>query len=98
MAAVIWTQEAIDRLRDVHEYISRDSATAADSVVDAIFMKANLLASHPRLGQRYELISDREVREVIYGHYRIPYLIVDETRIEILGVFHGAMGIDRYLK
>lgn len=98
MAAVIWTQEAIDRLREIHAYISRDNTTAADSVIDAIFLKANLLASHPRIGQRYELIVDREVREVVYGHYRIPYLIVDETRIEILGVFHGAMDIDRYLR
>jgi plasmid stabilization system protein ParE len=49
------------------------------------------------LGQRYEPISDREVRETFYGHYRIAYLLVNETRIEVLGVFHASMDIERYL-
>lgn len=53
-----------------------------------IYAKVQLLRDHPRLGQRYEPIADREVRETSYGHYRIAYLIVDETRIEVLGVFH----------
>jgi plasmid stabilization system protein ParE len=50
------------------------------------------------LGQRYEAIADREVRETLYGHHRIAYLIVNEERIEILGIFHGAMDIEHYLK
>ncbi|QDV13673.1 hypothetical protein CA51_35640 [Rosistilla oblonga] len=49
-------------------------------------------------GQRYEPIVDREVRETLYGHYRIAYLIVNEQRVEILGIFHGAMDIERYLQ
>ncbi|MFM7317871.1 MAG: type II toxin-antitoxin system RelE/ParE family toxin [bacterium] len=49
------------------------------------------------MGQRYEAITTREIREILYGLYRIPYLIVDESNIEILGVFHGAMEIERYL-
>ena len=42
--------------------------------------------------------SPTEKFEKFYGHYRIPYLVVNEDRIEILGVFHGAMDIARYLK
>ena len=42
-------------------------------------------------------MTDRELREILYGHYRIPYLIVSEQRIEILGIFHAAMDIERYL-
>jgi len=32
-----------------------------------------------------------------YGHYRITYLIRPDGNIDILGVFHGALDIDRYL-
>lgn len=98
MATVIWSQEALDRLRDVHDYIAQHNSTAATSVVNGIFDKVELLRTHPRLGQRSEIVADREVREITYGHYRIPYLIVDEGTIKILGVFHGAMEIDRYLQ
>lgn len=42
-------------------------------------------------------IEDREVREILYGHYRIPYLVVSEDRVEILGVFHSSMRIEDYL-
>ena len=63
-----------------------------------IYEKIQLLREHPRLGQRYEPIRDHEVREILYGHYRIAYLVKSESRIEILGIFHGAMDIERYLR
>ena len=85
-------------LRSIFDYISDDNPTAAQSVLSAIYNKVQILRDHPRLGQRHDRITDREVREIIYGHYRIPYLIVDENTIDILGVFHGAMDIERYLK
>ena len=67
-------------------------------MVVGIYDKIQLLRDHPRLGQRYEPIQDREVREVLYGRYRIAYLIVSDERIEILGIFHAAMDIESYLK
>lgn len=34
---------------------------------------------------------------LLYGHYRIAYLYrLDNESVEILGVFHGALDIDRY--
>ena len=35
---------------------------------------------------------------LLYGHYRIAYLIKSKEEIDILGIFHGAMEIERYLK
>jgi len=32
-----------------------------------------------------------------YGHYRIAYLITAKRDVEILGVFHGALDLGRYL-
>jgi plasmid stabilization system protein ParE len=66
--------------------------------VRGIYAKVQLLCEHPRLGQRYEPIADREVRETSYGHYRLAYLIVQDTRIEVLGVFHARMDIERHLR
>jgi plasmid stabilization system protein ParE len=98
VAKIIWTLEAVRWLEDIHDYIALDNPTDAHKVVSGIYDKIQLLRAHPRLGQRYEPVTDREVREILHGHYRIAYLIKTEDRIEILGIFHGAMEIERYLK
>jgi toxin ParE1/3/4 len=67
-----------------------------DSTYDDIYEKAQLLRNHPRLGYKYEPERSREVRILLYEHYRIAYLLKPGDNIEILGVFHGALDIDRY--
>ncbi len=37
------------------------------------------------------------IRILLHGHYRIAYLIKQDGDVDILGVFHGAMELDRYL-
>ena len=98
MAQIEWTLEAANSLEEIHDYIAETSPVSALKVVTGIYDKIQLLREHPRIGHRYAPISDREVREILYGHYRIAYLIKTEERVEILGIFHGAMDIDRYLK
>ncbi len=98
MAEIIWTLEATRCLEDIFDYIADDSPGAAHKLVSGIYDKIQLLRSQPRLGQRYEPIVDREVREMLYGHYRIAYLLRSEERIEILGIFHSAMDIESYLR
>ena len=39
---------------------------------------------------------DRHIRILLFGHYRIAYLIKQDGNIDILGVFHGALDIERY--
>ena len=47
------------------------------------------------MGYRY-LASSRHVRMLLYGHYRIAYLVKDDGNVDILGVFHGSLDITRY--
>lgn len=98
MAEIAWTLEAVQWLEEIYEYIALESESSAHKVVTGIYDKIQLLRTHPRMGQRYEPIADREVREILYGHYRIAYLVQAENAIEILGVFHAAMEIDEYLR
>jgi len=50
------------------------------------------------MGFRYLPIQERNIRIVMLGHYRIAYLIKENEDIDVLGVFHGAMEIERYLE
>jgi plasmid stabilization system protein ParE len=95
MAQVSWTLEAHRWLEDIFEYIAADNPEAASRTVMGIYEKAQVLAEHPEIGHRY-WASGRHVRILLYGHYRITYLIKDDGDIDVLGVFHGALDISRY--
>lgn len=98
MAALRWTAEAERWLEDIYQYIAEDNPGAAAEVVEGIYQKAQLLKTFPLLGHKLEAWSEREVRVLLYGHYRIAYLVKADRSIDVLGVFHGAMEIERYLK
>jgi plasmid stabilization system protein ParE len=95
MAEIGWTDEAQRWLSDIFEYIAADNPQAAARTVEGIYDRAQDLRRFPELGARYPA-SSRHVRILLYGHYRIAYLIKDDGNIDILGVFHGALDITRY--
>ena len=96
MATIKWTKEAADWLENIYNYIAEDNVQAAASVVSGIYEKAQILAAYPELGYVHREDESGAIRVLLYGHYRIAYLYQPES-VTILGVFHGAMEIDRYL-
>jgi toxin ParE1/3/4 len=96
LAEINWTRESEIWLEDIYGYIAADDPEAAERTISLIYEKAQLLRNHPRLGYKYEPERSREVRILLYEHYRIAYLVKPGDNIEILGVFHGALDIDRY--
>jgi len=97
MAEIRWTREAERWLGDIHEYISADNPPAAREVVRGIFDKAQTLRDFPQMGQLYRAVDEGEIRILLYGHYRIAYLLRAPDTVDILGVFHDALQIERYL-
>ena len=95
MAEIAWTEEAQRWLEDIFENIAADNPQAAARTVQGIHERAQVLARFPEIGHRY-LSSSRTVRILLYGHYRIAYLIKDDENIDIIGIFHGALDITRY--
>jgi toxin ParE1/3/4 len=97
LAEISWTKEAETWLNDIYVYIAADNVEAAARTINGIFEKAQLLRNHPEIGYKYETDTPRNIRILLYGHYRITYLIKPDGNIDILGVFHGALNIERYL-
>ena len=95
MASITWTLEAERWLQDIHDYIAADNPLAAHQTVQGIYDRAQLLQDFPESGYRY-WASARNVRILLYGHYRITYLIAGNGNIEILGIFHGALDLSKY--
>ena len=96
MAEIRWTEEAVKWVEHIYAYIAEDNPYAAQSVIEGIYAKAQVLQTWPHIGYKYKDHPEGEIRIRLYGHYRIAYLNKDDT-IEILGVFHGAMEIEDYL-
>ncbi|HTG31478.1 MAG TPA: type II toxin-antitoxin system RelE/ParE family toxin [Thermoanaerobaculia bacterium] len=97
MGQIRWTLEAERWLREIYDYIARDNPAAALRTVQGIGEKAETLTRFPERGYRYQERSDKHIRILLYGHYRIAYLMNEGGGIDILGVFHGALDIERFL-
>jgi toxin ParE1/3/4 len=95
VAEIAWTWEAERWLSDICEYIAGDNPVAAAETIQGIFDRVQVLMDFPECGARY-WASPRHVRILFYRHYRIAYVVRDDGDIDILGVFHGALDIDKY--
>ena len=95
MAKLVWTKESERWLKDIFDYIAQDNTQSAAAVVTVIYDRAQTLLHFPESGYRYEGGTE-DVRILLYGHYRIAYTF-EGGDIIILGVFHGALAIERYL-
>ena len=98
MVEVVWAESALRWLRQIHDYIARDNPVAARGVVQGIVERTAQLAEFPESGQRVALRGSRDVRVLLYGHYRIAYRLRRRDLVEVVGVHHGALDIARRLR
>ena len=95
MAEIKWTEESLRWLEDIYEYVSIDDPSAASRILQGIYDRTQDVLAFPEIGYRYTP-STRHIRILLYGHYRIAYLVKNDRDIDILGVFHSALDIARY--
>ncbi|MBI2434018.1 MAG: type II toxin-antitoxin system RelE/ParE family toxin [Candidatus Hydrogenedentes bacterium] len=97
MAKVRWSEEASSWLTAIHDYVARDDIDAADKIILGIYHRAEILETFPRCGHFYTSSGADEIRILLFGHYRIAYVIDEDDCANILGVFHGSLDIERFL-
>jgi addiction module RelE/StbE family toxin len=90
MVKIVWTDQAIQDLTDIGEYIANDSERYAREFVQSLFESVHLLKSHSKAGRIVPEYRHTYLRELIRGSYRVVYKIVDKSRIDILTVHHSA--------
>ena len=83
-----WTQEALDRLIEIEEYISKDSPSLAVQFVDQLIEHAEVVSDKPRIGRTIPELANPDIRELVFKKYRIVYRL-QANCIEILTVFEG---------
>jgi len=85
---ILWTKEALLRLQEIEDYISKDNPAIAIEFVDKLITVAETLTDNPELGRVIPELSLEKIRELLYKNYRIVYLI-KKSSIDILTVFEG---------
>jgi toxin ParE1/3/4 len=86
---IFWTDNALEQLWALHEYIAQSSPIYAKRIIDKITKRSKQIADFPLSGRKVPEMDLDQIREVIEGPYRIIYLIKDE-QIDILAVIHGS--------
>lgn len=85
---IAWSPVAVERASEVVDYIAQDKPSAADNWIRTIFSNVEQLRSNPEIGLIVPEINERQIRELIYGNYRIIYH-VEAKQISILTIRHG---------
>jgi toxin ParE1/3/4 len=89
MVKVLWTEFAIEDLKSIHDYISKDSKVYASRFVEKIMSRVDQLEANPKSGRIVPEFNIETLRELIEGNYRIIYKI-DSDFIGIVRVHHSA--------
>ena len=85
---IIWSPLSIDKATEIAEYIAQDNPSASTKWIENLFDKVKLLKSSPKSGRIVPETHKEDIRELIYGNYRIIYR-VEKSKISILTVRHG---------
>ena len=85
---VIWTEQALQCLVEIEEYIARDDPATAVVYVEKLIRRTDILCEQPGAGRTVPEVPGRELRELIEGNYRIVYRRNGDV-VEILTIFES---------
>jgi toxin ParE1/3/4 len=87
---VVWTRKALEDLRGIKDYISRDSTRYAQLQIERIRSAASHLGRFPEVGRVVPEFPDEAWREILTGNYRVIYRVdAQGQRVFVLAVVHG---------
>jgi plasmid stabilization system protein ParE len=90
---VVWAPLALIRVEAIAGVIAADRPAVADRWLVAVFDRVKQLQAHPDSGGIVPELDRAEIRQLLYGRYRIIYRR-DPSRIVILTVRHSRQAFD----
>ncbi len=85
---VLWTENAIEDLLAIKEYISEDSVDRAEAWILELFNSGESLVNLPTRGRIVPEFQQENLRELLIDNYRLVYRI-KKASIEIITVFEA---------
>lgn len=96
---IIWSPQTYSDLKNIHDYIARDSKIVAASFTETILETIDRLADFPFMGPRIREWKNSPYRHLVVPPYRIIYR-VDEKReaVILIAIVHGARDLKLFLR
>jgi len=89
MAKITWTDQALEDIETICDFIAKDSPQYAKIFAQKVYTTVEQLTIFPKSGRIVPEIGDVSVREIIFGNYRIVYR-VRKAEVEIVTVHHSS--------
>ena len=83
---IVWLPRALENLKEIKEYIDKDSPQSAKKVAEKIIRTVSILRDQPNIGKASLINGFREL-QVSNLPFVIPYKVVD-NKVIIVRVFH----------
>jgi addiction module RelE/StbE family toxin len=90
MVQIYWTERAKEDLKNIAEFISRDSVYYAEKQLDKLYESVEILYEHSEIGRPVPEYEMPNLRQLLVSKYRLIYLVVNDSRIDIITVHHSA--------
>jgi len=88
-----WSPRAVSQFEENFNYIAKDSRHYAVLFSKKIVSIVKTIPQFPKAGRIVPEYNDENLREKIYGNYRIVYRIKEEI-IEIVAICHGSRPLE----
>lgn len=88
-----WSPLALTKVNEIIDYIATERPMAAERWAVGVFDLVERLARSPKRGRVVPEAAREEIRELLYGEYRIIYRL-EEGLVSILTVRHGRRLLD----
>ena len=89
MVEITLSENAIEDIEQISEFISKDSSDRAALFVGRLIDATEKLSQYPNSGRIIPEVKKEEYRETIYGAYRIMYKL-EPNEVLILAIIHSA--------
>jgi addiction module RelE/StbE family toxin len=89
MGKVIWSPAALEDIKNIHDYIAKDSPDRAALFIERLIEATDRLIEFPASGRIIPEINDDKCREIIFSSYRIMYDIIPDA-VRIASVVHAS--------
>lgn len=89
-AQVVWSDEALNDLEGIYDFVAETSQPAAQRIVESILSRSRQLEAFPESGAREQAIksSNIEYRYLVEGNYKVIYSYQSENHtVHIAVVF-----------